>query len=108
MSLMRLRVWHMLMLVAACAGFFAVFQYRLGVYDPTSARLRQVRYASPTGKATAIRELIAEEAWGARVVQTLLEALGDSDPTVRMLAAQAMAEAVYRETWKTKQPSEQL
>ena len=58
MGVLRIRVWHMLVLVAACALFLAVFQYRRGVYDPTFARLRQVRYADADTKVAAIRELM--------------------------------------------------
>ena len=58
MVVLRIRVWHILVLVAACAAFLAAFQYRRGVYDPTYARLRQVRYADADGKIAAIRELI--------------------------------------------------
>ncbi|HEV3163681.1 MAG TPA: HEAT repeat domain-containing protein [Isosphaeraceae bacterium] len=94
----KLRVRHLIMLVAASAALLAVLQYRQGVYDPTAARLRKVRYADAAGKAAAIRELMAEEASGPAVVETLLDALRDSDPAVRALAAQAMAEAVSRST----------
>jgi HEAT repeats len=98
MGVPKLRVWHLIMLVAASAGLLAVLQYRQGVYDPTAARLRKVRYADAAGKAAAIRELMAEEASGPTVVETLLDALRDSDPAVRALAAQAMAEEVYDNT----------
>jgi HEAT repeat protein len=107
MNVPRLRVWHLLMLVAACAGFLAVFQYRQGVYNPTFGRLRQVRYADSAGKVAAIKELMEAvelarshdtEVAGAAVVETLLEALGDPDPAVRGLAARAVAEAVYLNT----------
>jgi hypothetical protein len=83
MGVLRIRVWHILVLVAACAAFLAVFQYRRGVYDPTSARLRQVRYADADTQVVAIRELIDSEASGFDVIQTLLGALGDADPAVR-------------------------
>src|SRR5215472_6555257 len=98
MAVLRIRVWHMLVLVAACAAFLAAFQYRRGVYDPTYARLRQVRYADADGKIAAIRELIDSdirelidsEASGFDVIQTLLSALGDADPAVRGVAARGM------------------
>jgi HEAT repeat protein len=96
MNVLRMRVWHLLVLIAVCAAFLAVFQYRRGVYDPTSARLRQARYADAAGKVTAIRELMESEASGSAVVQTLLGALVDADPAVRAVAAQAMADVVGR------------
>ena len=104
MVVLRIRVWHILVLVAACATFLAAFQYRRGVYDPTYARLRQVRYADADGKIAAIRELIDSEireltdseASGFDVIQTLLSALGDADPAVRGVAARAMVVALER------------
>jgi HEAT repeat protein len=118
MNVPRMRVWHLLLLVAACAAFLAVFQYRRGVYDPTSARLRQVRYADADGKVAAIRELIEDaaelrkritsgEASGYAVVQALLGALGDADAAVRAVAAQAMAVAIQSDA-ALKKPDESL
>jgi HEAT repeat protein len=118
MNVPRMRVWHLLLLVAACAAFLAVFQYRRGAYDPTSARLRQVRYADADGKVAAIRELIEDaaelrkritsgEASGYAVVQALLGALGDADAAVRAVAAQAMAVAIQSDA-ALKKPDESL
>jgi NLR family CARD domain-containing protein 3 len=98
MEVPKPRVWHLIMLVAASAALLTVLQYRQAVYDPTAARLRKVRYADAAGKAAAIRELMAEEALGPAVVETLFDALRDSDPAVRSLAARAMAEKVCRST----------
>jgi HEAT repeat protein len=115
MVVLRIRVWHMLVLVAVCAVFLAVFLYRRGVYDPTYARLRQVRYADADGKLAAIRELIDSdirelidsEASGADIIQTLLSALGDADPAVRGVAARAMVVAIERNA-ELKNPDESL
>src|SRR6516225_4696781 len=96
MVVLRIRVWHILVLVAACAVFLAVFQYRRGSYDPTYARLRQVRYADADTKVAAIRELMDSDATGFEVIQTLRGALGDADPAVRAVAVQAMAVAIER------------
>src|SRR5262249_33631387 len=96
MNVLKVRVWHLLMLIAASAAFLAVFQYRQGVYDPTSARLRQVRYADDDGKVAAIRELGEAEASGSAVVETLLGALGDADPAVRAAAARALTDVLMR------------
>lgn len=96
MVVLRIRVWHMLLLVAACAAFLAVFQYRRGVYDPTYARLRQVRYADADTKVAAIRELMDSGATGSDVIQTLRGALGEADPAVRGVAARAMVVAIER------------
>ena len=107
MGVLRIRVWHLLVLVAACAGFLAVFQYRRAVYDPTSARLRQIRYADADTKVVAIRELMDSEASGFDVIQTLVGALGEADPAVRAVAAQAMAVAIQRNA-ALKKPDDSL
>ncbi len=121
MDVRRIRVWHMLLLVAVCAGFLAVFQYRRGVYDPTSAHLRQARYADADTKVAAIRELmdvrlidltedghvVDSEASGFDVIQTLFGALGDADPAVRAVAAQTMAVVIQSDA-ALKKPDESL
>jgi HEAT repeat protein len=83
----------MLVLIAVCAAFLAVFQYRWEVYDPTSARLRQVRYADTAGKVAAMQGL-RDGASGAAVVETLLGALVDADSAVRAAAARAMIDVI--------------
>jgi hypothetical protein len=59
-------------------------------------------YADAADKAVGIRELMAEGASGPAVVETLFGALRDSDPAVRALAAQAMADEVRRTAEITK------
>ena len=59
MEIPKLRVWHLMMLVAASAALMAVLLFRQEVYDPTAAHLRKLRYADAAGKAAAIRELMA-------------------------------------------------
>jgi HEAT repeat protein len=86
----------MLLLVATCAGFLAVFQYRQGVYDPTVAHLRQVRYGDASGKVAAIRELLEGDFARPAVTDTLLVALSDADPAVRVVAAQALADITFQ------------
>lgn len=95
MKFLSLRVRHLLIAIAACAAFLAVFQYRRGVYDPSFNQLRQVRFGDPAGKVAAIRELMGNEPSGSAVIETLLGALEDADPAVRSVAAQAMADFVY-------------
>jgi HEAT repeat protein len=96
MEIPKLRVWHLMFLVASSAVLLSVLLFRQEVYDPTAARLRKMSYADAAGKAVAIRELMAEGASGPAVVETLFGALRDSDPAVRALAAQAMADEVRR------------
>ena len=102
MEIPKLRVWHLMFLVAASAVLLSVLLFRQEVYDPTAARLRKMSYADAAGKAVAIRELMAEGASGPAVVETLFGALRDSDPAVRALAAQAMADEVRRTAEITK------
>ena len=75
MEIPKLRVWHLMFLVAASAALLSVLLFRQEVYDPTAARLRKMSYADAAGKAVAIRELMAEEATGPAVVETLFGAL---------------------------------
>jgi hypothetical protein len=96
MAIPKLRVWHLMFLVAASAALLAVLLFRQEVYDPTAVRLRKMSYADSAGKAVAIRELMAVEASGPAVAETLLGALSDSEPVVRALAAQAVANEVNR------------
>ena len=100
MQIPKLRVWHLMFLVAASAVLLSVLLFRQEVYDPTAARLRKLRYADAVDKAAAIRYLMAEEASGSAVVETLCDAVRDSDREVRALAAQAMADAMCRSTPK--------
>ncbi|MHC5540974.1 hypothetical protein ACYOEI_22355, partial [Singulisphaera rosea] len=95
----------MLVLVAVCATFMAAFLYRRGVYDPTYARARQIRYANADGKIAAIREIIDSDvreltgsgASDSDLIESLLTALDDADPAVRAAAVQAMAVAIQRD-----------
>ena len=54
---LRLRLRHLLGLVAAAAAFFAVMQYRTGVYDPASAQARRLRAFDPAERLAAVGEL---------------------------------------------------
>jgi HEAT repeat protein len=103
MNVPKMRVWHLFGLVAACAAFLAVFQYRRGVDDPTSVRLREARYADGDGKVAVIRQLIEEEASGDEVVRTLLETLGDADPAVRAVSVRAITDVIERNVAREKQ-----
>jgi HEAT repeat protein len=108
MKFMRLRLRHLLLLIAACAAFLAVFQYRREVYDPTFARLRRTRYADSSGKVAAIREVMEETRTSdPAVVEALLGALGDADPTVRAEAARAAADVVLQSSAPKGQPDPQ-
>ena len=50
---------HLLGLVAACAGLFAVLRYRQEVYDPASAQARRLRALDPAERIEAVGKLSA-------------------------------------------------
>jgi HEAT repeat protein len=81
----------LLALIAVCAGFLGVFQYRRTVYDPTFGLLRQVRYADRAGREAAIRSLQEMADTSPAVVETLLDAVGDADAAVRAAAVGVVA-----------------
>jgi hypothetical protein len=95
MRLLRWKVRHLVALVAACAAFLAVFQYRRTTYDPTFALLRQVRYADKVGKVTAIRNVLENRDTSPVVVEALLGALGDADAEVRAVTSSVVADVAY-------------
>jgi HEAT repeat protein len=82
-------------LVAACAGFLAVYQYRRSVYNPTFALIREAQYADAAGKLAAIRSLLEKGETSPAVVETLFAKLHDADVAVRALAARAVADVAY-------------
>jgi hypothetical protein len=92
----RLRVRHLLLLVAACAAFLAVFQYRREVFDPTFVSLRLARYGTAVQRRGGVEELAKCVPKEPGVVETLLDALTDSDPGVRADAARSVAIVMRR------------
>ena len=86
----RLRMWHLIGLVAAAAAFFAVMQYRTGVYDPASAQARRLRSLDPAARLAAVGELGKLGPEARSEIPSLLGALNDGDVRVRARAAQVL------------------
>src|SRR5262245_9258879 len=87
---LRLRMRHLLGLVAAFAGLFAVLRYRQEVYDPASAQARRLRALDPAERIEAVGKLSEMGREAESTIASLLGALNDSDPRVRTRAAMAI------------------
>ena len=87
---LRLRMWHLLGLVAAFAGLFAVLRYRQEVYDPASAQARRLRALDAAERIEAVGKLAAMGREAESAIPSLVGALNDGDPRVRARAARAM------------------
>jgi HEAT repeat protein len=87
---LRHRIWHLLGLVAAFAGLFAVIRYRQDVYDPVSAQARRLRALDPADRMEALGMLLAMGREAESAIPSLLGALKDGDPRVRARAAMAI------------------
>jgi HEAT repeat protein len=87
---LRLRMRHLLGLVAAFAGLFAVLRYRQEVYDPPSAQARRLRALDPAERLEAVGKLEAMGREAESAIPSLLGALNDGDPRVRARAAMAI------------------
>jgi HEAT repeat protein len=93
---LRLRLRHLLALVAASAGFFAVMQYRQGVYDPASAQARRLRSLDPAARLGAADALGRMGPDALSAIPSLLGALNDGDARVRRRVALALTEVLRR------------
>ena len=89
---LRLRMRHLLGLVVAFAGLFAVLRYRQEVYDQASAQARRFRAARPVAeRIEAVGKALGDGARRAEsAIPSLLGALNDGDPRVRARAAMAI------------------
>ena len=94
LTIPKLRMWHLLGLVAASAAFFSVMQFRWSVEDPGYARVRQLRSPDAAERAKAATEL----SWGPpherRAIAPLTEMLFDVDARARASAARALLRIV--------------
>ncbi len=86
---LRLRMRHLLGLVAAFAGLFAVLRYRQEVYNPASAQARRLHALDPAERIEAVGKLAAMGREAESAIPSLLGALSDGDPRVRARAARA-------------------
>ena len=88
---LRLRMRHLLGLVAASAALFAVLRYRQEVYDPASAQARRLHAFDPAERIEAVGKLSEMGREAESTIASLLGALNDSDPRVRTRAAMAIS-----------------
>lgn len=87
---LRLGMRHLLGLVAAFAGLFAVLRYRQEVYDSASAQARRLHALDPAERVEAVGKLSAMGRQAESAIPSLLAALNDGDPRVRARAAMAI------------------
>ncbi len=86
----RLRLWHLIGLIAAGAAFLAVFRYRDEVEDPGYRWIRQLRSYDAAARVEAAGHLGSIRPPDRRAVGPLLEALSDGDARVRGMAARSL------------------
>src|SRR5262249_11360501 len=87
---LRLRMRHLIGLVAAFAALFAVLRYRQQVYDPASAQARRLRALDSAERIEAVEKLLAMGREAESAIPSLLRALDDVEPRVRAGAAMAI------------------
>ncbi|WP_435008810.1 HEAT repeat domain-containing protein [Tundrisphaera lichenicola] len=86
----RLRMWHLIGLVAAAACFFAVMQFRTEVEDDGYRWMRRLRSLDAAERAEAAGGLGSIRPPERRAIAPLTEALFDSDARVRDRAASSL------------------
>jgi HEAT repeat protein len=87
---LRLRMRHLLGLVAVFACLFAVLRYRQEVYDPAWAQARRLRALDLAERIEAVEKLSAMGHEAESAIPSLLGALNDGDPRVRARVAMAI------------------
>ncbi len=86
----KLRTWHLLGIIAATAGFIAVFQFRWTTQDEGYATIRRLRSMDAVERTKAVGDLYALRPRERRAVAPLTEMLFDNDPGARAAAARAL------------------
>ena len=84
------RTWHLLGLVAACAGLISVMQFRWRVEDPGYDLVRRLRAFDGGERARAADELREIRPRESRAIAPLTELLFDPDPRARKSATGAL------------------
>ncbi len=84
------RTWHLLGLVAACAGLISVMQFRWRVEDPGYDLVRRLRAFDGGERARAADESRSIRPRERRAIAPLIELLFDPDPRARKSAAGAL------------------
>src|SRR5262249_5228968 len=87
---LRLRMRHLVGLVAAFAALFAVLRYRQEVYDPASAQARRLRALDSAERFEAVGRLAAMGREAESAIPSLLGALNATAPRVRTRAGMAI------------------
>jgi HEAT repeat protein len=96
LTIPKLRMWHLLGIVAASAAFLAVFQFRWSVEDPGYALVRRLRSADARERTEAAQGLMSIRPRERRAVAPLTEMLFDPDARARASAARALNVIVDR------------
>jgi HEAT repeat protein len=94
----RMKVWHLLALVATVAAFLAVFRFRHEQEYPVSRTFREARSGSVEARRQAIFELGSADLTQPDLIPALLTALQDSDPLVRRFATRSLTTVMERAT----------
>lgn len=94
----RLRMWHLLGLVAAAAAFLSVMDFRQGVEDPTYLLIKKLRSVDADERRYAVMQLQVRGKEARAAIEPLIEALDDGDPKVRGQAAMALVSILTRGT----------
>jgi HEAT repeat protein len=92
----RLRVWHLLGLVAVIAAFLAVTRFRTEVYSPLSRAWREAQYGDVPARQRALAMLGDADPERSDTIPFLLAALDDSDPGVRRIATRSLSNLLLR------------
>ena len=94
LTIPKLRMWHLLGLVAASAAFFSVMQFRWSVEDEGYAVVRQLRSLDAAERAKAAAKLIWIKPRERRAIAPLTEMLFDPDARARASAARSLLHIV--------------
>ena len=87
----KLRLWHLLGLIAAGAAFFSVMRFRQETEEPVYRWIRQLRSVRAAERHEAVLKLGQNRRRERRAIAPLMEALFDSDAKVRVGAARALS-----------------
>jgi HEAT repeat protein len=90
LTIPKLRMWHLLGLVAASAAFFSVMQFRWTVEDDGYALLRRLRSADAIERTKGAYGLSRLRPREHRAIAPLTEMLFDTDAKARAAAAEAL------------------
>jgi HEAT repeat protein len=90
MDIPKIRTWHLLGIIAATAAYIAVFQFRWTVEDEGYATIRRLRSLDAAARVKAANDLRSLRPIERRAISPVTEMLFDSEPIVRVAAAEAL------------------